>query len=332
MSLFDFFKKNKVSKSEGEHYAPAANPVDNDRIAKEQHELGLKYAAAQNIPAAVKCFEKAADLGYAPSQGVLADGYMRGAGVPQNTAKAIELFKKAAAGGYAQAQCNLGLFYINGTGVKRDLNEARRLLQLAADQGFVPAQINLKTLINTMNEMEKEAGPKPTPLIPEGTNSIEYMQFKGDERIVDLVIPDSVKVIEGMAFANCPNLRSVVIPGCVSVIGDYAFGGCENLESVTIKDNGDYGRMVIDINAFSQCTSLKNVRLSHSVGRINRSAFSNCNSIKEITIPKSVYMVEPRTFDNTALDFAFVGCVGNYGYVRLKEDATVYSIMGTVIH
>ena len=356
MALFDFFKKligkdrapdssaekdeiteeqpEAVSETaedsvpfENDENTAAADTQDNEQIAKEQYELGRKYAAEKNLSEAVECFEKAADLGCAPAQFTLADLYVRGVGVRQDLSKAIDLFKKAADQGHAQAQSNLGLFYIKGIGVEQDLEKGRELVQAAADQGNAGAKMILSDMADILNSSKKADAPASSPEIPEGTTVIDSMQFRENSRIVNLVIPDSVKVIESNAFAKCPKLVNVVIPGGVSVIGNYAFGGCANLQSVTVKENdGDFNMMVIDLCAFSDCTSLRNVRLSQAVSRIMDSAFSNCSLLTSLTIPKSVSYIEERAFANTALEMPYLQTVGDYGNVDLDNDVTLRSM------
>ena len=60
--------------------------------------------------------------------------------------------------------------------------------------------------------------------------------FKGNKKIISVVIPDSVTSIGANAFFNCVNLTNIVIGENVSTIGSYAFRGCSKLTSVEFKN------------------------------------------------------------------------------------------------
>lgn len=116
--------------------AEAGDPVARFRLA------GI-YARGegvdQDLVAAAKWLELAAEQGYAPAQNNLAVCYSTGAGVPKDQAKAIEWIRKSAEQGYARAQCYLALSYAKGEGVPRDQAQAIEWFRKSAAQGFPDA-------------------------------------------------------------------------------------------------------------------------------------------------------------------------------------------------
>ena len=91
------------------------------------------YYSSENYTEAFKCFQKAAEQGYAPAQSGLGFMYQYGQGVKQDYFKAVEWYQKAAEQGDAQAQYNLGIMYKNGLGVKQNYTKAKEYFGLACD-------------------------------------------------------------------------------------------------------------------------------------------------------------------------------------------------------
>ncbi|MEG0837455.1 MAG: tetratricopeptide repeat protein [Akkermansia sp.] len=150
---------------------------------------GMNALIAKKAESAVKCFEKAAELGSGRAYWGLATLYEGGRGIPSNRKKATLCQQRAASLGYAasvakvdrnfdqamkklsvtpiEAKCliariqraaqegcaseqyNLGLMYKNGFGVAKDLEEAKKWIETAAKQGDKQAIIALKTLTPT---------------------------------------------------------------------------------------------------------------------------------------------------------------------------------------
>ena len=91
------------------------------------------YYSSENYTEAFKCFQKAAEQGYAPAQYNLGNMYDSGQGVKQDYFKAVEWYQKAAEQGDASAQYNLGVMYYNGQGVKQDYAKTKEYFGLACD-------------------------------------------------------------------------------------------------------------------------------------------------------------------------------------------------------
>ena len=111
--------------------------------ARLNFQLGRAYDLTGNSPLALRQYQKAADLDYAPGQNNLASLYVTGRGVGKDDSKAVALFRKSAAKGFAPAQSNLGTMYQYGKGVAKDLPEALKWYRLAAEQKYALAQLNL---------------------------------------------------------------------------------------------------------------------------------------------------------------------------------------------
>ena len=107
------------------------------------YEFG--YATSINYQQAVKCYQKAHELGNAMGTHYLAYAYFNGQGINQDPVKGFEL-EKLAAETVPQAQFNIGLSYLQGQGTPQDLALAKTYLQRAADNGYEPANEALRDL------------------------------------------------------------------------------------------------------------------------------------------------------------------------------------------
>jgi len=148
----------------------------------------------QDIPHAVKLFERAARQGHASAQYNLGQMARKGNGVKPDIVQAVRLFRaaadqghvraaynlafllahapkplgspdtairyyqRAASAGYAPALVNLGTMYGNGLGVDPDPIEAYALWTLAANAGEARAQKNLEKLAAAMTLGERATG------------------------------------------------------------------------------------------------------------------------------------------------------------------------------
>ena len=101
----------------------------------------------QDQAAAVRHYQRAAELGNVEAEALLGVVYERGwAGVPRDLNRAVAWYQKAARQGHAGAELNLGLLYEKGEGVPNDPGRARSLTEAAAKQGLAPAQRKLAEL------------------------------------------------------------------------------------------------------------------------------------------------------------------------------------------
>lgn len=138
-------------------------------------------------------------------------------------------------------------------------------------------------------------------------------EFFGD-KIKKLVIGDGVETVEESAFSDCTSLSDLTLGKGITSIGDNAFSGCpiENLsvdaEAFCSKNyfNSNLKKLVIGDNvlavqesAFSDCTSLTEVRLGKGIRNIGSNAFGGSNSIENIY---SFNPIPPACADETVFD------------------------------
>lgn len=105
--------------------------------------------------------------------------------------------------------------------------------------------------------------------------NIEYSAFSGTD-ITGVVFPWTITNVSQVAFSGCPNLKSVDM------------SACDNIES--------FSRNSFSSNAFSNCTSLIDVKLPYAQTHLGN-LFSNCTSLEEIEIPETITEIY-NTFSN----------------------------------
>ena len=106
--------------------------------------------------------------------------------------------------------------------------------------------------------------------------------FHNDTQITSLSLPSSVEKVESGAFWKTSNLKNVTFADKgkgLKTIGMYAFADCSSLESIDLSNSSI---TEIPENAFSNCTSLKTVKLPSTVTKIADDAFANCKKLEEI--------------------------------------------------
>lgn len=113
-----------------------------ERIFKHAQRLHRGDYEARGLAEAVREYERAADMEYAPAQYRLARLYQTGDGVRRDHRKAHELFIRAAAQGLVPAQYRLAMQYLDGDGVSKSALLAAEYARKAADQRH-PAAMNL---------------------------------------------------------------------------------------------------------------------------------------------------------------------------------------------
>lgn len=140
-------------------YRKAADAGD----AQAQYVLAQQYAtgsagAPQDVVAAFRWYQLAAEQGHKEAQSALGACYLAGNGVARDPHQALTWLLKAAEQGDPKAQWNLGAVYTSGQdGLKRDLPLAFRWCQKAAAAGFVPAQATLGVMFAKAKDFEQSA-------------------------------------------------------------------------------------------------------------------------------------------------------------------------------
>ncbi len=130
------------------YYERAAQMGD----APSQYYLGIALelgdGIAKNEMQAVQWHRKAAQQGHIGAHAQLGYFLSTGAGgVTVDQAKAVEHIRFAAGAGDRTAQLNLGTFYATGNGVERSTEQAAHWYWRAADQGNSEAMVRLARLL-----------------------------------------------------------------------------------------------------------------------------------------------------------------------------------------
>lgn len=105
------------------------------REAVAWHSAAVAAHRDGDFKKALAGFEKAAKVGYLPSQVSIGFFYVNGHGVKADAEQAAMWFRRAAERGNRVAQSNLAGQYTTGRGVVRDFKEAHRWALAAAKQG-----------------------------------------------------------------------------------------------------------------------------------------------------------------------------------------------------
>lgn len=105
-----------------------------------------------DLDSAMQWWQKAAELGFAPSQATLGR-LLKERG---DYAQAMKWAKKGASQGNADAEYLMGTFYTHGYGVKADYNEAFKWYRLAAEKGHARAQCDVAVCYANGEGVEKD--------------------------------------------------------------------------------------------------------------------------------------------------------------------------------
>lgn len=146
--------------------------------------------------------------------------------------------------------------------------------------------------------------------IPDSVETVGFYSFAYCAGLASLTVESGVKTIGGMAFRNTP-LVDVTLGEGLETIGEYAFHQCKSLETVSLPKS----LTLIDVNAFSSCTALKEVVFANGLRTIGRSAFGYCENLKSLSLPSGL---------ETIGSYAFVNCT------RLEGDVKLPGSLGTL--
>ncbi|RRI06385.1 peptidoglycan-binding protein [Mesorhizobium tamadayense] len=118
--------------------------------AKALFEIGSRYAESRGVKedmtAAAKWYEKAAELGFAPAEYRIGNFYEKGIGVARDIKKAKTYYQLAAEQGNASAMHNLAVLFAMAADGVTDNESAAHWFQEAADLGVKDSQFNLGIL------------------------------------------------------------------------------------------------------------------------------------------------------------------------------------------
>jgi len=154
----------------------------------------------------------------------------------------------------------------------------------------------------------------PTLFIPCGVTEIPGMCFYNCKGIKKVHLPQSVKRIgEGAFFSSgiteinlheeinyignvafrATDLKNVVIPpSCTTFDRDGQFSQCRSLRSIKI----EAPLTAIPASFLNECESLTEVSLPSTIESIGHEAFLFCSALKEITLPEGLRTIDYKAF------------------------------------
>jgi hypothetical protein len=98
--------------------------------------------------------------------------------------------------------------------------------------------------------------------IPYGTTAIEASEYRGDTKLVKVVLPYGVTSIKsgrtGGAFSDCSSLVEAELPETLTEIGSKSFSGCTSLIKINIPDK----LATLGTQALAYCKALENIIVS----------------------------------------------------------------------
>ncbi|MFC1457378.1 hypothetical protein ACETIH_11745 [Microvirga arabica] len=115
------------------------------------YEIGARLSEGrgmvEDLAAAVRLFERAAQAGLPPAQERLAAMFEQGLGVGRDLKQAVFWYERAALGGHVRAMHNLATLLTSGASGKPDYATALRWYNEAAEAGFRDSQFNTGLLL-----------------------------------------------------------------------------------------------------------------------------------------------------------------------------------------
>lgn len=136
--------------------------------------------------------------------------------------------------------------------------------------------------------------------------------------VTQVLVDPSVKSIRSKTFKKCYQLIEVVLCEGLEYIGPHAFSDCSSLKSVKVS-SAVYAQnphedpaplpfkdsAIIGASAFKNCTSLECVEVPFAVKSIGRDAFNNCSQLKEIHLNEGLVQIGGCSF-HTCTSLAIV--------------------------
>lgn len=108
---------------------------------------------------------------------------------------------------------------------------------------------------------------------------IHNQTFYECSSLTEIKLPETISIgIDASAFAYCISLSSINIPSELNIIGGYAFSECRSLKNIKLNENITN----ISQNSFYNCLSLEEINLPKGLKSIGEDAFSGCSSLKKI--------------------------------------------------
>jgi len=88
-----------------------------------------------------------------------------------------------------------------------------------------------------------------------------------------------------MAFKNCVSLRSFTFPSTITDIYQNAFLDCTSLSQLVFPEDGEDFTYRIYDEAFRNCSSLTEVRITSRCIAIGEGIFNGCSALEKVEVP-----------------------------------------------
>lgn len=110
--------------------------------------------------------------------------------------------------------------------------------------------------------------------------------------IAEATIDEGVTTVGQRAFEGCKNLQTVTLPSTVNRFVAFCFSDCTSLKSIKIPE----GVTRIGTTTFGGCSALETIELPSTLKSTGFNSFRDCISLKEITLPKGLTQLDDGTF------------------------------------
>lgn len=222
-------------------------------------------------------------------------------------------------------------------------------------------------IIDVQISFEKpEALPQPTAeglayTVDETSNECTVTGYTGEAST--LVMPQSIEYkqnqypitkIASYAFKDNTSLKSIVLPDTITEVDWTAFSGCTGLKNRKNLDNGAYyvgtsnnnhfvllsaeskgitqcvihsETKVLGIQAFYECSQLKQITVPNGITEINNGVFGKCTGLESVVLPEGISVASNAFSGCSALisqgGAVYFGTEDNPFYYLYKADSDI---------
>lgn len=128
---------------------------------------------------------------------------------------------------------------------------------------------------------------------------IHFIKADPDKVSGDVTLRAGVYKIPNEGFKNCANLTGITIPDSVKQIGGEAFTDCASLKKVKLSKN----LTKLFDSTFSGCSSLESIEIPDSVTDLGSQVFTDCTSLKTVKLSDALTSISHSCFSGcTALE------------------------------
>lgn len=177
----------------------------------------------------------------------------------------------------------------------------------------IPQEVNGVTITGVDNRAFYQCSSLKSIVLPDTVTKIGEYAFYNAGSLTDINMPEGLNEIGQYAFYYCRNMSVLSLPDKLENIGRYAFYYCSAIKISEIPDSvtymGDYafsysgiqslyigkGLTTIPSYAFSNCSSLKSVKLTNTVS-IGYDAFYYCYNLESVECSDNLETIGEQAF------------------------------------